>query len=119
MEMPTAFVHNTVLFLWFKVGIVGMICLLVFVGGIFLRCFRTFKTEPDVFLKTLLIGLLACLVSMFVLTPSSPQFIDKDSMLVGALICGLTQRFGDGWKTSEPFVRELPCESKHVCLPPS
>jgi hypothetical protein len=35
--------------------------------------------------------MLACLVSMLVLTPSSPQFIDKDSMLVGAMILGLAQ----------------------------
>jgi len=94
-EMPTTYVHNTVLFLWYKVGIFGVICLIVFIGEIFLRCWRALKTETDAFLKTLLIGLIACLASMIVISPSSPQFIDKDSMLVGALIGGLAQSI---WK---------------------
>jgi O-antigen ligase len=90
-EMPTTYVHNTVLFVWYKVGLFGMLCLVVFIGGILLRCFRALKSEADAFIKILLIGLIACLVSMIVITPSSPQFIDKDSMLVGALIGGLAQ----------------------------
>lgn len=91
MEMPTWYVHNTMLFVWYKVGILGLICLLFYFGGIFIRGLQAYRMEKDDFLKPLLLILLACLVGMALVSFSSPQLLEKDSTLLAAMVCGLVQ----------------------------
>jgi O-antigen ligase len=91
IEQPTWYVHNTILFVWYKTGIFGLVCLLTMTGKIFLRCLMTYRTETDVFIKALLIGLLGCIAGMIVVSFSSSQLLEKDSALVASLVIGLVQ----------------------------
>lgn len=89
----TWYSHNTVLFVWFKVGLVGLISLLIFAGGSLFQAIRLYKTLTDTFSKTLLIGLAACLCALYVVSFTALQFFSKDSSLLGMLIFGMIQAY--------------------------
>jgi len=81
-EMPTAYIHNAFLFLLFKVGLAGFIFFVLFYGAMILKGLRTFWMQQDVFLKAVLVGITSCLIAMLPLSFSSPQFYQKDSVLL-------------------------------------
>ncbi len=91
MEMPTWYVHNTYLFLWYKVGLLALLCLLTFMSGIFQSCLRAYKTAKTNQARALLLGIVACLTGLAVVSFSSPQMVEKDSALLVTLLCGVAQ----------------------------
>lgn len=91
MEMPTWYVHNTYLFLWYKVGLPALLCLLVFISGIVRSTLRAYKQADSNQARALLLGIVACLAGLAVVSFSSPQMVEKDSALLVTLLCGLAQ----------------------------
>lgn len=89
----TWYVHNTLLFVWFKVGFIGLIALLIFTGGGLIQALKLYKSQTENFQKTLLIGLAASLVAFYVISFAALQFFSKDSSLLSALVFGLIQAF--------------------------
>ena len=90
-EFPTWYVHNTILFVWFKVGLPGLLCLLTFAGATFVQGLRVFRMSSNAFSKTLSVGLIACFVALVFVSFSSPQLLERDSALLIALLTGLIQ----------------------------
>ncbi|MEK7728301.1 MAG: O-antigen ligase family protein [candidate division KSB1 bacterium] len=91
IEMPTWYVHNTFLFVWYKIGLFGLIALVLFLAGMLARGLHIYRTNNDKFLKAFSLGLVGCIIALVVVSFSSPQFIEKDSSLLGALIGGIIQ----------------------------
>jgi O-antigen ligase len=96
----TWYAHNTVLFVWFKIGLVGLISLIIFAGGSFFQAVRLYKSLTDTFSKTLLIGCAASLCAIYVVSFTALQFFSKDSSLLGMLIFGLIQAYWLRWNDS-------------------
>lgn len=86
VTVKTFYSHNAYLYFWFKLGVFGVIS---FLGFYFLNlkaCFRLTNMSRSELERGVLIAILAILVAMLPLSISSPQFIQKDSLLVIALI---------------------------------
>ncbi|MFQ5629943.1 MAG: O-antigen ligase family protein [bacterium] len=88
-EFPTWYIHNTVLFVWYKVGLLGLLCLVIFASGTFIKGYRVYRNTDDTFTKTLLSGLLACFVALVFVSFSSPQLLERDSALIVAILSAL------------------------------
>jgi O-antigen ligase len=93
-EMPTDYVHNAFLFLLFKVGIAGFVSyLLFFLAGI-AEGFRAYRMQTDETLKAVVLGITCFLIAMLPLSLSSPQFYQKDSVLL--IVIGIAIVFACG-----------------------
>ena len=90
-EMPTWYVHNGYLFILFKLGIPGLISLLMFIFISIYNGYRCIRKEKDDFIRGIVIGFVACLIAMLPLTLSSPQFIQKNSLLIISLGTGIIE----------------------------
>lgn len=84
-EMPTAYVHNVYLFLMFKIGLAGTLMFLYFYGRMIRQGYRNYRIQTDAILKAVMLGVLSYLIAMLPLSVSSPQFIQKDSILLIAV----------------------------------
>lgn len=78
----TWYVHNGYLFLWFKVGLAGLMCFLLAYGAMLRDAYKLFREQPETFESHLLAGVIAVLVAMSVISLTSPQFITRDSILI-------------------------------------
>ena len=83
--MPTFYVHNAYLYLLFKTGIPGLAAFLIFYFAGLREGFRRSRGEDDPFLKAVRLGFLSMLLAMIPLSITSPQFIQKDSVLLISL----------------------------------
>ncbi len=92
-EMPTWYVHNAYLFLWFKLGFLGLASFLIFYFTILIHGFHlSIKNKTNNF--TIIINSMnACLISMLLVSITSPQFIQKDSMLIITLFAAIIEFF--------------------------
>lgn len=89
--MTRTYAHNAYLFIWFKLGIVGLATFLVFyVRGIrtTLAAIRTVRSRDA---KALLAAGAALLLAFVPLSFTSPQYYGKSSALVIVLILGFAQ----------------------------
>lgn len=91
LEMPTWYVHNVYLYLWLKVGLFGLIVFLVFYLSVVVHGYRAYRRTQDPFLKPLVLGITSVMMAMMPLSVTSPQFIQKDSMLFLALGMGIVE----------------------------
>jgi len=83
------FLHNAYLFIWLKLGLVGLVAFLVFYfRGLRMTVLAARRASTPV-IRGLFIAGAAILVSAIPLSFTSPQFYDKSSALVLALILGL------------------------------
>lgn len=90
-EMPTWYVHNGYLFVLLKLGLLGILCLLGFYSTILIHGIKSIKKLNDDDIKAILIALVACLFAMLPLNITSPQFIQKDSLLIITLSAGIIE----------------------------
>jgi len=83
------FLHNAFLFIWLKLGLVGLASFLVFYfRGLRLTVLALARTHSPV-IRALLAAGMAVLIAALPLSFTSPQFYDKSSALVLALSLGL------------------------------
>ncbi len=88
-EMPTWYVHNGYLYIFFKLGIFGLLSFLAFYIKSIKMGFRFQKNSVDPFLRAIFLGFLAVLIGMLLVSMTSPQFIQKDSLLIIAIAIGI------------------------------
>jgi O-antigen ligase len=77
--------HNAYLFLWFKLGIVGLI---TFLSAYLLKlrdCYRAYRKVQDRFVKSTQLGIFCTLTTMLLISVTSPQFHTRNSILIIAL----------------------------------
>lgn len=91
-EMPTWYVHNVYLYLWMKIGLIGLIVFLVWYLTVITHGYRVYRRLEDPLLKPLLLSVVSLLISMIPLAVTSPQFIQKDAILFVAFGAGLIER---------------------------
>jgi O-antigen ligase len=84
-EMPTDYVHNAYLSFLFKLGIPGLSAIMVFFCKIIYNGIKAIRAIADKHLQGLLIGIVALFISFLPLSITSPQFIQKDSILIIAI----------------------------------
>lgn len=94
-EMPTHYMHNAYLYFLFKVGLVALLAFLFFYLRIIYNGFKSLKNMKDPYLRGLVTGLVGLLISFLPLSITSPQFTQKDSILIiflsGAFICSISR----------------------------
>jgi O-antigen ligase len=81
-EMPTWYSHNAFLYIIFKVGIFGFIFFMYFYLTKIYHAIKSIKKLSDRRSQAITIGITAVLISMLPLSFSSPQFYQKDSVLL-------------------------------------
>lgn len=86
ITVKTFYSHNAYLYLWFKLGIFGVISFLGFYCANLKTCWKFDKMTEHEFEQGIMMALVAILVAMIPLSITSPQFIQKDSLLVITLI---------------------------------
>ncbi len=84
----TDYAHNVYLYFWFKLGILGLISFIAFYALYIRGSYRLFRETPPSAEKGLAVGLVALLLAMIPLSLTSPQFLQKDSLLIITLVCG-------------------------------
>ncbi len=83
------YVHNAYLFLWFKLGLFGLI---TFMAAYLLRLrqnFEAFRKQHNPARRAMLLGCFAILAVMIPLSITSPQFYARDSVLIIAICWGI------------------------------
>lgn len=91
-EMPTWYVHNVYLYLWMKIGLIGLAVFLLWYLTVISHGYRVYRRLEDPLLKPLVLSIISLLVSMIPLAVTSPQFIQKDAVLFIAFGAGLIER---------------------------
>lgn len=91
-EMPTWYVHNAYLYIWLKLGLIGLVVFLVWYFTVLIHGYRLYRALRDPFLQPLILGVTSVMIAMLPLSVTSPQFIQKDSILFLALSMGIIER---------------------------
>ncbi len=84
-----SFLHNAYLFIWLKLGIVGLVSFLAFYFQGLRMTIRAAAKANSPLVHVLLVSGAAILIVAIPLSLTSPQFYDKSSALVLALVLGL------------------------------
>ena len=79
------YIHNGYLFLWFKLGFFGMLSFLLVYMLMIRDAYKLYIGQSHTFESHLLLGISAVLVSMLIISLTSPQFITRDSILIISL----------------------------------
>ncbi|MBI4551830.1 MAG: O-antigen ligase family protein [Candidatus Latescibacteria bacterium] len=90
-ELPTFYVHNVYLYIWLKLGVFGLATFLVFYLSVLVHGYRAYRSLDHPFLKPLVLGIVSVMIAMLPLSLSSPQFIQKDSILFLSLGMGIVE----------------------------
>lgn len=91
-DIPTWYIHNAYLYLWLKIGLAGLVVFLLWYGRIVVHSYRVYRFTTDPFLKPLALAIHAVLIAMIPLSFTSPQFIQKDSLLFVAFGAAIVER---------------------------
>jgi O-antigen ligase len=87
--------HNAYLFIWFKLGIVGLAAFLVFYLRGIRRVWRSMLESTGPYTKAIMAAGFALLVSFLPLSVTSPQYYGKSSALIIALTLGAAQAIAE------------------------
>ncbi len=90
-EMPTWYVHNAYVYFWFKTGLLGLLSLLLFYFAAIRHSLRCYFQQTEMYDQALALGIFSLLIAMAVVSITSPQFIQKDSLLIMALGIGIVE----------------------------
>ena len=91
--LHTIYVHNAYLYLWFKLGILGLVAFLASYGGKILAGVRLALGHRDHPRRPLLLSAVAILIAMLLISITSPQFYARDSVLIITLCWGTIAGF--------------------------
>ena len=80
--IPTDYVHNAFLSLWFKFGIFGLLVYLIFYISMIIKSHHSFKCLTSNKYKGLYLGIFCVFIGMLPLSISSPQFTQNNSILL-------------------------------------
>lgn len=96
---PTWYIHNVYLYLWLKLGIFGLMVFMIWYGTVIRHAWICARRIKDPFLQPLIIGIMCLMIAMIPLSITSPQFIQKDSILFLAIGTGIIERIyrSDDW----------------------
>ena len=83
--------HNAYLYLAFTLGLVGLFTYLTFYIGMLVRGYTLFKQAESSYLNALVRGIICVFGGMLVVSITSPQFIQKSSILVIVLGSAITE----------------------------
>ncbi len=82
------YVHNGFLFLWFKLGLIGLLLFLYIYMSMMGRSYRFFREEEEPWRKGFGLATLCILFSMLVVSYTSGQFYERAPVLICGLLWG-------------------------------
>jgi len=85
------YAHNGYLYLWYKLGILGLLSFLSFYFLKLMIIIKSIRIEENPLLKKILQAFLFILISFLIISITSPQFYHKPSILIMSIIWA----FGD------------------------
>ena len=89
--LPTWYVHNVYLYIWLKLGLLGLVTFLVWYITVIIHGYRAYRNITDPLLKPLILSGTSIMIAMIPLSVTSPQFIQKDSIIFLALAMGFIE----------------------------
>ena len=89
--LPTWYVHNAFLYIWLKLGLLGLATFLIWYITVIIHGYRAYRTTGDPLMQPLLLSMVSIMVAMIPLSITSPQFIQKDSIIFLALAMGFVE----------------------------
>jgi O-antigen ligase len=92
-DLPTWYVHNGYLYLWYKTGLMGLIFFFGFYGIITWRGYKLYQKNSGNWGGILVLALTSCLLAMLVVNLTSPQVNQKDSLLIITLFAVIIDGF--------------------------
>ncbi len=92
--LTRTYTHNAYLYLLYKLGIVGLGAFAAFYARALRRVWRSLRESVDVSARIAMTAGLALLLAFLPLSLTSPQYYDKSSVLVIALILGAAEAAG-------------------------
>ena len=107
VTVNTWYSHNAFLYFIYKLGLPGLITFLLFYFSIIKYGIEFIKTESNAIENPAAKGTVALFIAMFFLSISSPQFYQKDSILIIALLGGLIRNFHERY-----YTRKIEVDSK-------
>jgi len=85
------YVHNVYLWIMTDMGIPGLLAFMVFFTGFIIRAARNVGKIRDNFLKAAMTGFMLTGIGMLLISFFSPLFMEWNSIVVIAIIIGLTE----------------------------
>jgi O-antigen ligase len=90
-ELPTWYVHNGYLYIWLKTGLIGLGALVIFYSISLKNSLQCLKVYRQSKLSSLSLGISGLLIAIGVVSITSPQFIQRDSLLILAVSIGIIE----------------------------
>ncbi|HEY9188737.1 MAG TPA: O-antigen ligase family protein [Ignavibacteria bacterium] len=91
LHIMSYYAHNGYLYLWYKLGILGLLSFLSFYFLKLMIIIKSIRIEENPLLKKILQAFLFILISFLIISITSPQFYHKPSILIMSIIWA----FGD------------------------
>ena len=85
------FIHNAYLWLWLKTGLLGLMTFLWLSFRFLSRGFRNWRTIPESFLRTTILGLTLMFLSMLISNLVQPNLVSNLSTAVFGAILGISE----------------------------
>lgn len=89
-QIERNFTHNSYLYLFFKLGILGFLAFMAFYISIIFQAWKNYN-HNQWWLKALNISILAIMISLAIVSFSSPQIIQKNSVLIMTLCASFVE----------------------------
>ncbi|MEE2708059.1 MAG: O-antigen ligase family protein [Gemmatimonadota bacterium] len=89
--LPTWYVHNAYLYIWLKLGLLGLVTFLIWYITVIIHGYRAYRTIADPLMRPLLLSVVSIMIAIIPLSATSPQFIQKDSIIFLALAMGFIE----------------------------
>jgi O-antigen ligase len=85
------YAHNAFLYLWYKLGIIGLGSFLTVYFEKLYSVYKNFRKEPNQMIKNILLVFIFILISFLFISITSPQFYHKPSILIMTIIWGYSE----------------------------
>ena len=89
LHIMSYYAHNGYLYLWYKLGILGLLSFLSFYFYKLMIIIKSIRIEKNLLLKKILQAFLFILISFLIISITSPQFYHKPSILIMSIIWAL------------------------------
>ena len=90
-ESPTWYCHNAYLFIWFKMGMLGLIAYLYFYFQIIKRGLSFYKETQNLYFKAISIGCTIFFMGNAIYTITSPTLFSKGGVFIISIFAGIIE----------------------------
>ena len=91
LHLMSYYAHNAYLYLWYKLGLLGLFSFLFVYFEKIIFCYKNYKNETNPLVKNILLVFIFMMISFIFISITSPQFYHKPSILILTIIWGFSE----------------------------